>query len=195
MKIPRTCRTLLTSSALLLCALPLDLFASEGGKGGFWGEGSILAGKVFNSIVLFGGLAFLLRKPLKDFFVSRTAAIRHQMEEAEASRRVAEEKLQELQKRLANLDQETEAIRAQAQTDAEAERERARRLADEELARMKNRAMLEIESMKKQALSELAAFTAARSAAMAEEILRREVTPDDDEKLFRRFLSNVGDKS
>lgn len=154
----------------------------------------ILAGKIFNVLVLVIGLGYFLRKPIRAFFHDRTEEIRRKLDEAEKARQEAVGRLRLLEERLQQLDEETAAIHRQAELDAEAERQRILQRAEEEAERMRLKALQEIENLKKQTLSELQQFTADRAAAMAADILRREIRPDDEERLFARFLDSMGAK-
>jgi F-type H+-transporting ATPase subunit b len=154
----------------------------------------ILAGKIFNVLVLVAGLGYILRKPIRNFFHDRTEEIRRKLDEAEKPRHEAVGKLQLLEERLQQLDEETAAIRRQAAADAEAERQRILRGAEEEAERLRVKSQNEIEAMKKQAITELRQFTADRAADMAADILRREIRPEDEERLFAKFMENMGAK-
>ena len=65
-------------------------------------------GKVINFIVLFGGLAYLLRKPLGSLLEKRSQDIQSTLKETEASRKEAEQKLKEVKAHLAGLGEEIE---------------------------------------------------------------------------------------
>jgi len=53
---------------------------------------------------------------------------------------------------------------------------------------------MEIETLKQQAMGELRRFVAEEASRTAEEILRREITPETEERLAERFLARMGDK-
>ena len=60
--------------------------------------------KVINSIIFFGGLGWLLRKSVGEFFSNRERNIRDSLELAEKSVKDAKEKLDEIERNMANLD-------------------------------------------------------------------------------------------
>ena len=177
-------------SAFFLVSLSPCLASSEI-KSAF-SEEVIFAGKIFNALVLFGGLFFLLRKPMQAFFANRTAEIRKRLADAEKARADAESKLSEVEKRLETLAQELARIREQADGEAEAMRVAMEARAEEEMARLKERARLEIESLKKQAVDELRLYAARHAADGARDILRRELGSRDESALFERFISRMG---
>lgn len=192
MKAPNR-RTLGPAALLILVGLQASpLFAAEIQSS--WSSGVIWAGRIFNVVVLLGGLAYLLRKPLRQFFHNRTAEIQKKLEEADQARHEALRKLSLMEERLQKLDEEVEAIRQQAQADAEAEQRRILALAEEEAERIRSRGRLEIEAGKAQALAELKQFVAGKAVALAEEMIRKEITPTDQERLFEQFLAGIGEK-
>lgn len=191
MSMPRAypSRWILFGALFLTAASPC---VASGGITSSFSEGWLLAGKIFNAVVLFGGLFLLLRKPLKNFFIHRTAEIRKKLEDAEKARAEAEAKLEVARERLAALEAEIGRAREQAERDAAAARERILRHTEEEMERFRARARIEIESQKKEALDELRAFAAEQSAEAARRLLRAEIRPEDEEALFERFLQGLG---
>ncbi|MBP7865427.1 MAG: hypothetical protein KA419_05710 [Acidobacteria bacterium] len=189
-RLPRS-RWLLLGGLLFAMASPC---AASGGITSSFSEGWLLAGKIFNAVVLFGGLFLLLRKPLKNFFVHRTAEIRKKLEDAEKARAEAEAKLAEAQARLAALEAEIGRVREQAERDAAAAQDRIARHTEEEMERFRARARIEIESQTKEALDGLRAFAAEQSAEAARRLLRAEIRPEDDAALFERFLQGLGEQ-
>lgn len=179
----------LAGTGLLLVLCSGTALASEGEAANPVLEWS---GKIFNFAVLAGGLFFLLRKPVAALIENRSAGIRHKLEEAEHARARAEARLQEIEVRLGTVQQEVDALLAKAQRDSEAEEARILERAREEAARLQAKTAAEMESLKKQALGELGRFAAERAAAAAEEILRREIRPADEEHFREQFLARLG---
>lgn len=190
---PPNRRTLGPAALLILVGLQASpLFAAEIQSS--WSSGLIWAGRIFNVVVLLGGLAYLLRKPLRQFFHNRTAEIQKKLEEADQARLEALRKLSLMEERLQKLDEEVDAIRQQAQADAEAEQRKILERAEEEAERIRSRGRQEIEAGKAQALAELKQFVAEKAVALAEEMIRKEITPADQERLFEQFLTGIGEK-
>jgi F-type H+-transporting ATPase subunit b len=131
---------------------------------------------------------------LRQFFHNRTAEIQKKLEEADQARLEALRKLSLMEERLQKLDEEVEAIRRQAQADAETEQRRILERAEEEAERIRARGRLEIEAGKAQALAELKQFVAENAVALAGEMIRKEITPADQERLFEKFLTGIGEK-
>jgi len=148
--------------------------------------------KVFNLLLFAGVMYFVLRRPLAEAFRGRQEGIRRDLMRAEEERRAAVEKLVEVEGRLALLDSEVEAIRQQAQKEAAEERVRIERAAEEEARKIREQARREIESASKAARSELRAYAAEQSVRMAEEMIRREIRPEDDEHLVKEYVGELG---
>lgn len=77
---------------------------------------------VFNFVVFVGMLFFLLRKPVKEFWITRSHEIRFAVTEAERVKREAKEKYDDLKKRLARLEVETKELIHQMHQEGEMEK-------------------------------------------------------------------------
>jgi F0F1-type ATP synthase membrane subunit b/b' len=80
-----------------------------------------LLGKVFNSVVLFGGLILLLRKPLIRMLSQKSLAIQNDIEEREKTLAATEIRLQDIRQRLAAVAAEVEEIKKGAESAGKAE--------------------------------------------------------------------------
>jgi F-type H+-transporting ATPase subunit b len=144
-------------------------------------------------LLLFVGLMyFLLGRPLGEAFRARQEGIRRDLLRAEEERNAAVAKLEEVEGRLARLDAEVEAIREQAQREAADERARIERETEEEIRKIREQARREIESTAKSARAELRAYTAEQSVRLAEELIRREIRPEDDAHLVGEYVEELG---
>lgn len=148
--------------------------------------------KVFNLLLFVGLMFYVLRRPIKEAFRARQESIRAELQRAEDERAAAVAKLQEVESRLARLDAEVEAIRANAQREAAEERARVERATEEEMRKIREQARREIESAAKSARAELRAYAAEQSVRLAEEMIRREIRPEDDAHLVREYVEELG---
>ena len=148
----------------------------------------------FNLLLFVGLLYFLMTRVFKigDAFRGRQEGIRNDLMRAEQERNAAVAKLKEVEARLARLDTEIEAIRSQAQKEAVEERARVERSTDEEIRKIREQARREIESTAKAARAELRAFAAEQSVKFAEELIRREIGPEDDARLVGEYVEELG---
>src|SRR2546421_120548 len=164
----------------------LGLFAIE------WQELLPTFARIFNLLLFVGLLYFLLRRTLSEAFRARQEGIRNDLMRAEEERNAAVAKLEEVEGRLARLDAEVEAIRAQAQREAAEERARIERATEEEIRKIREQARREIESAAKAARVELRVFAAEQSVKFAEELIRRDIRPEDDAHLVREYVEELG---
>jgi F-type H+-transporting ATPase subunit b len=152
----------------------------------------LLAGRFFNLAVIVGVLVWVARKPLRNFYASRTQAIREQLDQAQQARIDAEAKLAEMQSKMSRLDDELRELKAVAERDAQQEYERLVQAAEKDSERIIERARMEIDGMTRAARMELKAHVAELSVGMAEEKIRHEITDEDRSRLFEQFVRKVG---
>ncbi|MDT7807352.1 MAG: F-type H+-transporting ATPase subunit b [Acidobacteriota bacterium] len=148
--------------------------------------------KLVNLLLFASLMYYFLRRPIKEAFRARQESIRNELLRAEEERDAAVAKLEEVEGRLARLDAEVEAIRANAQREAADERARVERATEEEMRKIREQARREIESAAKTARAELRAFTAEQSVKLAEELIRRDIRPEDDAHLVREYVEELG---
>ena len=101
-------------------------------------------------------------------------------------------KLAKVEARFANLDAEIARIREKAGLEAEAEKQRIAAATEAEIAKARELAKREIESAGKTARHELRKFAAAESVRLAEELLKREIRPEDDVRLTTLNVQELG---
>ncbi|MDH4196673.1 MAG: hypothetical protein OEW05_04630 [Candidatus Aminicenantes bacterium] len=176
--------------ALVLLTLALGLGAEEAGHG----RASLdFAGRVVNFVVLFGGLLYLLRKPLKAYFDQRVRDAAASLSGAEEGRREAEEKFRQSQARLADLAVEVHDVKRQAEEAAREERERISLAGSEEAARIKALTVQEIDLQLKAGIKELKAFAIERAVVQAEARLRRRLRAEDQGRLIDRSIERLAE--
>lgn len=145
--------------------------------------------RAVNVAIFFGILYFLLRKPARDFFAERFARIRSVLQRAAQEKAEAQARLRTIDERLAQLDSEVAKIKATAEQEAVAESERLKAQTEAEIAKIKETARREIEAAKQTALVELRQYAATNTVTLAEQIIRRELSPADDAALLQRASS------
>lgn len=151
--------------------------------------------KAFNLILFITVMYLLVRKPARAFFAERLAEVRTLLDRAAKERSEAQAKMNELNARLNKLDAEVAEIRAQAAQEAKAERLRLASEAQADADKLRITAQREIEGAKQSALVQLREFTADKAVELAEQMIRRELTPEDDDKLLRRVSEELGKAS
>jgi len=181
---------LLVLAGCLLGAEPL--LAADGSEGG-WGIW-LFIGRLFNLAVVVGLLVWVVRKPLANFYASRSESIREQLAEAQRARAEAEAKLAEIESKMSRLDQELGEMKAAAEKDAELEYKRLIEAADEESRKIVGKAKEEIEGITREAYLDLKAHAAELAVTLAGQKIKGQITEEDRRRLFENFLAGLEDK-
>jgi F0F1-type ATP synthase membrane subunit b/b' len=111
---------------------------------------------------------------------------------AQEERNAAIAKLEEVEARLVRLDAEVASVREDAEREAAEERERIRLSTEEDARKLREQAQREIESAGKAARQELREFAAEQSVRLAEEMIRRDIKPEDDARLVSLRVEELG---
>ncbi|MFN0109291.1 MAG: hypothetical protein ACKVZH_10600 [Blastocatellia bacterium] len=158
------------------------------------GAGMAALSKLVNLTIFLTILIWLVKKPAKEFFANRLAEVRATLQQAAKEKELASAKMAELDTRLNRLDSEVADIKTQAQREAIAERERLETESKRDIEKIRQGAQREIESAKQIAMSDLREFAATKAVDLAEQMIRKELKPEDDAKLLQRMgeeMSNV----
>lgn len=144
------------------------------------------------NLALFVTLLWLaVRKPAREFFSTRFAMVRETLQRAAKEKEAAAAKMAELDLRLSRLDTEIAGIREQAGKEADAERERLQNEARRDVEKIGVMAKRDIEAAKQIAMADLRDFAAAKAVDLAEQMIRREMKPEDDMKLLQRMTEQM----
>jgi len=154
-------------------------------SGSFWTSPTGFP-KLVNLIIFLTVLYLLLRKPTREFFRQRLAGVRETLDRAAREKEAATTKMTELDSRLNRLDAELQEIKAQSDREAAAERVRMDAEVRKDVEKIREMAGREIEAAKQVAMADLREFTATKAVDLAEQLIRREMTPTDDARLVAR---------
>ena len=125
-------------------------------------------------------------------FRRRKESIRAELEKARSERDAALAKLKEVEERLASLNSQVATIKERSMVEAQEERERIARSTQDEIAKLTAQAQREIENAATIAKKDLRRFTAEQSVRLAEDMIKRDIRPDDDARLFTRNIEEMG---
>lgn len=166
--------------------------ASSGEHGGGHAESPLaVVWKWGNFLILFGGLGWYLRQPLREFLETRSRSIEEGLASGRLARESALKQMSEIENRMARLDDEVRGLRAQAVKEAEEERARILESAKIEAQKILEMAHREIEGLKKSARLELKAHVADLAVKLAEERLQKSVGSEENKRLVLRFLDSL----
>lgn len=147
--------------------------------------------RLVNFGILIGGLTYLLRTPIATYLASRSTQIRQDLVTASEMRSAATGQLTEIERRMQALPAELEALRRQGAEDVKAEQERIARAAEAERARLLEQTRREIDMRLRIARRELTEHAARLAVQVAEQRIRRTITPDDQIRLLDRYASQL----
>ncbi|MFO7839527.1 MAG: ATP synthase F0 subunit B [Desulfosalsimonadaceae bacterium] len=177
---------------VVLVLLPALALASSGGDhGGGGGWEATDTYRVMNFVVLFAALVYLLRKPASQFLGNRIKGIQDQLEDLDAKKKAAEQKLAEYDERLGRLSEEAEQIVEQYKKQGEVAREKILKEAEASAAKLEEQAKRTIDHEFNQAKKQLETEVLEKAIAKAEEKLKKGMTDNDQEKLIDEYLNEV----
>jgi len=164
--------------------------SSEGGGGGI-DKGKDLIWRTMNFGVLAAVLIFLLRKPLAKGLASRRQGIKDRLDDLEKQKQEAAKQLAEYKEKLTRLDEEAEKIIAQYIQDGEAAKAKIIEEAKAASEKLQEQAKKNIEHEFDKAKQELKAEMAEQAVAMAEELIKKHITDEDQERTIDEYLTKV----
>jgi ATP synthase F0 subunit b len=174
-------------------ALITSLFAlADGETAPWWNIPSFEVWRWLNLLIFVGLFIYILRRPVSEAMRARREGIRRDLMRAQEERNAALAKLEEVETRLARLDAEVASVRQQSEREATEERERIRKSTEEETRKLREQAQREIESAGKAARQELREFAAEQSVRLAEDMIRRDIKPEDDARLVSLRVEELG---
>jgi len=189
-------RALLVRAALAGCLLagaPL-VVAQERASGGQASEqetGPSILWAWANFAMLAGALGYLIVKKGRPWFAARSYAIRKEIAEAKEILAEAEARAAQIDRRLAGLEADIEALRQTARREQAAEAERIRRETAADLARIHEHGAREIDAAGKAARVELKRYAARLAVDLAEQKIRRQMTVDLQSALVANFVRGL----
>ena len=170
----------------------LNLLALEEPR--WWDYPGFELWKFTNLAVFVFVLIMAMRKFFRvpEMFKDRKETIKRELARAQQERDAAVAKLKEVEERLARLDSEVQDIKDKSTVEAAEEHERSAHSTETEVAKLSEQAQREIENAGKAAKKELRRYTAEQSVQMAEQLIRREMRPEDDARLISHNLEDLG---
>lgn len=183
-----------TLAQLLLLAATATVF---GATDGHHADSGVLLKdfiyRVFNFAVTFGLLAYFITKPIRKGLAGRREGVEKALQQAQSAREEAEAKFAEYDSKLNKAAAEIEEIYAGIRKEGEVEREKilanAREMAAKITAEAEKAAANEIAK----ARAELRREAAAMAVSIAEDLLKKNVTPQDQARLVDEYMQKVGE--
>ncbi len=172
---------------------------SGGGQGGFshfYNEYFNIPGfelwRFLNLAIFIAIMVYLLKKPLSGAFKARREQIRAELIRAEAEKQAALARAAEVDARVASIEAEREKILEQARNEAAEEKRRLTEQTRADVERMRAQAQSELHRLLAQSRAELRRFSAEESVRRAEEKLRAQLDGEQDARLVRAGIQEIG---
>ena len=176
-----------------------DDHGDEGAHGDHHGEGSLSAKKLkdlFWRVINFIALMIILvkfgAKPIASGLSGRQQRIRDEIEELEARKAEAEKTYKEFETKLSTVEKDIDSIVEKAVAQAEVEKERIIEKAEQAAEDIKRQAELAIQNEITDARRTLKDEVADQAAVMAEALIVKNLTPEDQVKIIEDYLDKVG---
>jgi ATP synthase F0 subunit b len=170
--------------------LPALAFAEEHG-GGHAEEGPGEFWRIVTFVVLVVGFLILWKKLISVQLNKRADGIKKDIEDANSARTAAEQKANAYRQKLSLLEQKIAEITGQLRKEGEAEKDRILRETEDAVRKFKEQAKMTVEQEIKKARIEIQSEVAALAVKMAEEILKKEIQPEDQERLIKNSVERL----
>ncbi len=150
---------------------------------------------IFWEVISFGILLWVLSKfalpPILEGLETRERKIRDSIDQAEQSRTSADQRLQEYEAKLRSAAQEAEAILTEARNKSQRMLEENEQRLRTESERIKAETTQEIERERRKALQDIRGEAANLALLVAEKVLVRSLSDDDNRRLAQEALQAV----
>ena len=147
--------------------------------------------QVLNLGLFLAVLLYFIAKPLTEAFRKRQVDIEQRRQEAERQRASVDRLAMDIREKTAKIEREIEEIRKQGRLDGEEARRALAARADEEADRIRRDATDEIDRRVAAAREDLRRAAADAAGTAASEILSREITADDRERLLADSVASL----
>jgi F-type H+-transporting ATPase subunit b len=177
-----------------LVLLPAVVLASGGG--GHADSGVILkdfAYRCFNFALLVGLVAYFVTKPIRKGLKGRTEEIEKTLADAQAAKEAAEAKHLEYSEKLAKATEEIASITDSIRREGELERDKIIAAAKELAINVEREAENKAAGVVTKARTELREEAASLAVELAEDMLKKQVSADDQKRLVDEYMQKVGE--
>jgi F0F1-type ATP synthase membrane subunit b/b' len=182
-------------TAILVMLLTTALFAGgggeEGGHHGFDWMGFL--GKLFNSVVLFGGLIFLLRKPIINLLTQKSLDVKNDILQREEDLKTTSGQLEEIRKRLEKIEAEVSGMKQAAEAGGKEEQKRIEELGAKEAQRILDMTDAEIANKIENSVRNLKARIADLTIDHFKQDIQKQLDKNAHEKIIEKNIEISGD--
>lgn len=176
---------------VILCFYPLLIFWFLPSGGEHSANSGEFIGKVINFVVLFGGLTYILRKPLMKFLENRGKELGRKIEESEKMEKDWKKKLQEVEKRLEDISSEIKTLNQKARGRGEERKKEILQAARTEAERIKTFSKYQIDALSQQAIQEIRQYAADLAVTKAKENIIKKLTLKKHHNLVGQSIERI----
>ena len=151
--------------------------------------------QVANLVLFLALLVYFLKKPLVTFFTERRMGIEGALRAAEEKRHRTEALTAEISARMSRIEAELAELRVHAQHEADAEQASLVAQTEADAARIVSRASAEIDSRVRTARLELTSYAGDLAVEIAEGMLKKNLTPEDQRRFLKEGLVALNELS
>lgn len=176
-----------------------DAHASDAEHGDGHGEGSLSSAKlkdlfwrVLNFIALMIILVKFGAKPIASALGGRQESIKNELEDLETRKTEAEQQYRDFEAKLATIEKDIDGIVDKAVAQAEIEKAKILEKAEQAVEDMQRQAEQAIQNEIVEARRDLKNDIADQAAVMAEELIVKNLTAEDQVKIIENYLDKVG---
>lgn len=149
--------------------------------------------RCLNFVILFGALAYVVSKPLRNGLAARREGVEKALADAEAAKQEAEARFAEYDVKLNRAAAEIAEISAGIRREGELERDRILANARDMAEKIKLEAERAAENEIVRARVELRREAARLAIGLAEELLKKNFTSEDHDRLVKEYMQKVGE--
>jgi F-type H+-transporting ATPase subunit b len=183
--------------SLLIAGLVLaPAVAIAAGGGGHADSGVILKDFLYRClsfVLMVGLLAYFVTKPIRKGLKDRTAEIEKTLNDAQEAKEAAEAKHQEYSEKLAKATEEIAVISDSIRREGELERKKIIAAAEELAVKIEQEADSKASSVVAKARIELREEAASLAVELAEDMLKKQVSAEDQKRLVDEYMQKVGE--
>ncbi len=152
--------------------------------------GRIIAAFI-NLALFFILMIVIMRKPMKNFFASRAVLVKKDIEESQQLKKEAQAKHSEYEKRLQNIEQEMQNLVEELKKDGELESDKIISLAQEQAETLKSTHEKILSNELKKAKATLKEEAVKLASDLAEDLIKKQLTPEDQKRLISQYIEKM----
>jgi F-type H+-transporting ATPase subunit b len=179
-------------SLLILFVLAIPVLAAEGAEPDPADSPTGLVFRWLNFIIVFGGIGYLIAKHGGAFFRGNAKEIAANIVEATAAKAEADRELQQVEVKIAHLDQDVAEMRAEAGRNWAAESEQLHASGQAEIEKIAAAAREELAASERAAQQQVREIAASMAVQRAATLVSSMMNAEVRSRMFQTFLNELG---